>query len=152
MKLDQRVEVYERIARVQREIGDEPGARATLQAALRLARQRLDAVKRPEADGWEPYYRERDPLLRTVGQLQAMLGDVKGATATAKEINDGGQRSEALRQVAADLAAIGELDKALEVVGMIGSSKGETEALEDVVRNLSPQAARNTSAPGGGAG
>ena len=149
---DHRVEFYRLTATSQREGGDEAGARVTLKAALGLARQQLDAVKRPEADDLEPYYRQRNPLLRTVGQLQAMLGDVKGATATAKEINDGGQRSEALRQVAADLAAIGELDKALEVVGMIGSSKGETEALEDVVRNLSPQAARSTSAPGGGAG
>lgn len=61
---------------------------------------------------------------------------LNGAIETARGINNSGKQIEALKRVAMDRAAVGDLDGALRVVAEINSPKAEAEALEWVAARL----------------
>ncbi len=143
MSPTQRVANYRAVAQARRQAGDEAGARETLYAALKMAREQIADTKPVAPDGSPSANQERNELLGEVGALQALLGDVQGAIETVRVINEGDQEIEALKRVAVDLATADDLDGAMEVVGQINGPKAEAEALEGVTAAL----ARRTATP-----
>ena len=126
-----RTSQYEVIAAARREAGDEAGARATLAAALRFARERFDALEPEDPERPPAGKSERNQLLAKSGRLQAMLGDLKGAIATIGRINFAGEKIEGLTALARDRALANDMDGAMEAVGLINAPKSQAEAARD---------------------
>jgi len=143
MSPQSRVMNYETVARAQREAGDEAGARKTFDSALKLVRDQIATTQPVKPDRSPSAYRERNQLLNQAVHLQAELGDVKGAIATARGINAQGEKIEAMKGLAANRAAVGDLDGAMAAVGEINAPKSEAEALEAIAVAI----ARRTGAP-----
>jgi len=146
------------IARRQAEIGDKPGAKATLDEALRLARQ-LDDVD----------------AIRAVAYTQVEVGDLGGAVHIASELLQGAAKGMAmlrisigylragkyaaatkafdqgmaiirthgieddtysLGEIAVDQARAGDTDRAMDIAGEIQDELGEAYALRLIVAEI----------------
>ncbi len=84
--------------------------------------------------------REHNRVLGEAAHLQALLGNLSDALATARRINHGDQQLDTLKRLACDRAQLGDLDGAMKVIAEINGPKGESEALEGVAIALATQA------------
>ena len=130
--LNLRIEVYETIANIRSDAGDEAHARTTLQAAADLVRNRLENLKVGLLEPDSTEGKQQHNLLEALARLQAKLGDRKAALETTQKINDGNRQIDAMKTVAAVLASRGDLDGALETIDAMNAPKSGAEALEQV--------------------
>ena len=124
------------IAMVQRNLGDEDGAQATLAVARRRLQTQLDALEPVQPDSPAPVTDKRDSVLRQTCRVLAAQGDLKGAIATTQQIHSPLIRSQVMVNMARNQASRNDLEGAMKIVNQLDSPQLRLEAIETMLAAL----------------
>lgn len=146
MPAGQRYETLSAIAAAQRKVGDEAAARATYRRALDDATFHRD--HRPPADPDAPLItqeRSGDDVYkgwasREIARIQAQMGDLAAAQATAESIGDERVRADAYAAIAHAWAAAGDARGALEWVQSLKLTKYGQLPLRGIIEGVADRA------------
>lgn len=132
------------LAEAQQAAGDLAGARATWRRALRAAEDCLDATRRSPL-------RQRELVVpaavKQVVQCQVRLHDTAAALRTIDSPEAGESRDEGLASIAAELARMGDLDSAVEMLGKIDSPEVKATAWTNLALSLPRRGAEQRRPP-----